>query len=203
MGRRSLAGSSAAFAAILLAASPASAHGSPTLGDFYSGLSQPLYHPESLLLLLALGLWVGQRAERPQLAGLVAFVLATLAGAAAGLMGVSAPAALWSVRLGTIALGLLTAARWFPPLWLAVAIGALLGAAQGNFGAAGDPAEIARPVVFSLGLGVAPLLVTSWFVALADRFRTRWMEIGFRVVGSWLATIAMLVASLAAARPQS
>lgn len=189
------------LAALLLAASPASAHGSASLGDFYAGLSQPLYHLESLLLLLALGLWVGQRAEREQLAGFVAFVAASLVGASASLLGVTTPAALWGVRLGTIALGLLTAARWFPPLWLAVALGAVLGAAQGSFGAGGDRGEIARPLVFTIGLGVAPLLVASWFVALADRFRARWMEIGFRVVASWIATIALLVAALAAARP--
>jgi hydrogenase/urease accessory protein HupE len=131
----------------------------------------------------------------------VTFVGATLAGSAAGLLDVTIPGALWSVRLGTIALGLLTAASWFPPLWLAIVLGGVLGVAQGNFGSAGDSALIARPVVFSLGLGVGPILVTSWFVALADRFRARWLEIGFRVVGSWLATIAMLIASLAAARP--
>ena len=199
-GRR-LAGGAAAFAAVGLAASPAWAHGSASLGDFYSGLSQPVYHLESLLLLLAFGLCVGQHTERPQLAALVTFVGATLAGSAAGLLDVTIPGALWSVRLGTIALGLLTAASWFPPLWLAIVLGGVLGVAQGNFGSAGDSALIARPVVFSLGLGVGPILVTSWFVALADRFRARWLEIGFRVVGSWLATIAMLIASLAAARP--
>jgi hypothetical protein len=40
-------------------------------------------------------------------------------------------------------------------------------------------------------------VVASWFVALAGRFRAPWVQIGFRVAGSRIATIALLVSALA------
>ena len=178
-------------------ASPGWAHGSANLGDFYSGLSQPIFHLESLLLLLAVGLWVGQTRADSQLAAPLAFAGASLIGGVIALLDVPFPAALWIVRCGALGVGLLVALRWNPPFAGMLGLAIILGGGQGHFAAYLDRTEVGRPLLFALGLGLAPVLVTSWFVALADRFRAVWIQVAFRVVGSWIATIALLVLVLA------
>ncbi len=190
-----------ALGSCLLAASPARAHGSANLGDFYAGLTQPLFHPESMILLLALALWTGQPRREPQLQGLLAFAAGAVVGAGLGLIGAQVFPAAWLVRAGTLVLGLLTAIRWMPSLAAVVVVGGALGAAQGYVATYVDRAEIGRPILYILGVTLAPILVSSWFVALSSRFQADWIGIAFRVGGSWLAAIALMTTALALARP--
>jgi len=190
-----------AVAGLLLLPSPASAHGSAKLGDFYAGLAQPVYHPESLLLVLALALFVARDPERPAIPSLFAFVAATLAGAGVGLAAVPLPGVDQAVRLGALAVGLVVVTAWRAPRIAAAAVAAVLGAAHGHLAAFADRALVDRPVLFVLGLGLAPLLVASWIFVLCDRVRAPWLQIGLRVLGSWIATIALLVAALECAAP--
>gem|GEM_PF-348941 len=182
----------ASAAALLLAASPAWAHGTSNLGDFYSGLAQPVFHLVSLLLLLTLGLSAAQMPEGQRLEMPLAFSVGTLAGAFAGLAGVAVPGTEGVVQGGTLCLGILVAARWRLPLPAALLAGGLLGLAQGHFGTFGDRETVGRPLLYALGQGLAPVLLASWFVALADRFQAAWLQIAIRVAGSWIATIALL-----------
>jgi hydrogenase/urease accessory protein HupE len=190
----------AALLAGALVPGAARAHGATNVGDFYAGLAQPLYHPESLLLLVALGLFAGQAPAERRYAAPVAFAAATLVGAAAALLGLEAPVAIWVLRAGTIALGLLVAARRSTATPVLLALGAVLGLAQGFHAAFGDRADLARPLLYALGLALAPLVTSGWLILLAERARAFWMQVGLRVVGSWVATIALLVSALALAR---
>jgi hydrogenase/urease accessory protein HupE len=182
--------------AAALAPAPARAHGSLAIGDFYGGLLQPVYHLESLLLLLALALFTGQLAPPQQGRVPAAFALAAFAGALLGVAGLPAPPAAWAVPAGALALGLAVAAHRAPPRALALALAALLGLAQGYAGSYPDRSELARPLLYALGMGVAPLLVSGAAIAIAERFRFFWMEVAFRVAGSWIATVALLVSAL-------
>ncbi len=193
-------GSALAIATVLLTASPASAHGSANFGDLYGGLTQPVFHPESLLLLLALALWTADHERGPEPKGLVAFTAGSVVGAVAGLLGAPVPAAEWLVRAGTLTLGLLVATRWLPPVAVILAAGAALGAAQGHVATYLEREEIARPLLYAIGVTLAPLIVSSWFVALSDRFRADWIGIAFRVGGSWLAAITLMTMGLALTR---
>jgi hydrogenase/urease accessory protein HupE len=194
--RRGVAAPAAAFAAIALAAGPAHAHGATDVGDFYAGLLQPVYHLESLLLLLALGLAAGQAPAERRHAVPLAFAGATLVGAAAALAGGALPQADWLVRGGSAALGLLVAARWIPDPRVALILALALGVGQGQHAALADRADLARPWLYALGLALGPLVVGGWLIALADRARAFWLQVGWRVAGSWIATIALLVAAL-------
>lgn len=189
------------LAAGSLLAGPAHAHGAANLGDFYAGLAQPLYHPESLLLIVAFGLWIGQAPGDRKLPMLLAFAGAVLAGAALAFAGVAVPGMAWSVRGGALLVGGLVALRCVPPLAPVALLALLLGAGQGHVGSFADRQEVARPILYALGLGLAPLLVASWFILLAERYEARWLQVGFRVAGSWIATIALLVATLSLAKP--
>jgi hydrogenase/urease accessory protein HupE len=194
--RRTLAAPAAVFFAVALAAGPARAHGATNVGDFYAGLMQPVYHLESLLLLLALGLFGGQAPAERRHAAPLAFAAATLVGAAVALLGGALPQAAWLVRGGSAALGLLVAARWIPGLRLSLLLAIALGVGQGQYAALGDRADLARPWLYALGLALGPLVVSGWLIALAERARAFWMQVGWRVVGSWIATIALLVMAL-------
>jgi hypothetical protein len=55
-------------------------------------------------------------------------------------------------------------------------------------------------VLYALGLALAPLVTSGWLILLAERARAFWIQVGVRVVGSWIATIALLVTALALTR---
>lgn len=175
-------------------------HGATDVGDFYAGLAQPVYHLESLLLLVALGLFAGQAPAERRYAAPLAFAGATLIGAAAAVLGLELPGAVWVVRVGSLLLGLAIAARRGTALPVLLALGAVLGLGQGHYAALGDRADLARPALYALGLALGPLVTSGWLILLAERARAFWMQVGLRIVGSWIATIALLVSALALAR---
>lgn len=188
--------------AVALLPSTARAHGSTETGDFYAGLLQPVHHPESLLLLLALGLWAGQLPPSRQWLPPLLFAGATLLGAGLGLAGLVPVPAAWLVRGGALVLGLAVAARWTAPAALATGLALLLGLGQGHHASFSERQQVERALLYLLGAGLAPLLVCGWLVTLAERARAFWAQVALRVAGSWIATIALLVSALELVRPR-
>jgi hydrogenase/urease accessory protein HupE len=190
----------AAAAAIALAAPcTALAHGTMKVGDFYGGLSQPIFHPESLLPLLAMLLWCVQDSEvaRPRVP--LVFALATAAGSVIATAGVDLPAAVWVARAGALGVGLLVAARVPSDERIAAPIAILIGVAAGHQSTWPDRADLARPWLYAGGLGAAVVVAWGYLGSLALRFRAFWAQVALRIVGSWIATIALLVSALALA----
>lgn len=174
------------------------------MGDFYAGLTQPVFHWELLLLVLAASLWSGQAVEPDDARIPFAFLLASVAAAAITVWaGASAPGdGAWIVRFEALGLGLLVAAK-LRLARLDVAIGALVGLSYGWIAASGELAEIGRPLPYVVGLGVGALVLFGWVLAFTTHFRSFWAEVAVRVVGSWIATISLLVSALELARPPS
>jgi urease accessory protein len=176
------------------------AHGNLAMGELYAGLLQPVLHFASLLPILALALWAAQLGE-PLLWQLpLAFALAALAGAGAALLGVAAAAAPHVQSVAMLGFGGLLAAKARLPAPLALALAVPAGLAQGHVAAFGEPAAASRPVLyltgFALGLGLLLFHVEN----LAVRARPFWLQIGMRVVGSWIAAVGVLVGVLALRR---
>jgi urease accessory protein len=180
-------------AAVVLAPAPALAHGSLRIGEFWTGALQPLYHPESLLLALAVALWTAQRPAGHAVRVPATFVAAALAGGALASLGVELPGAAWIVRLATLAVALAVAARLRLPAAPALGLALVAGLAHGGV-AVGDEA-LARPGLYVLGLGAGTALLAFHVADLVQRHRAFWLEIGVRVAGSWIATVALLVAA--------
>jgi hydrogenase/urease accessory protein HupE len=176
------------------------AHGTLQAGEFYTGLSQPLFHPEALLSLCAVLLWTSQQGEPAQHRLAFAFCAALLAGCAAAWIGWSPPGAVWVQRTGALGLGLLVAARLPLPGPLAYAIVATVGLAQGLEAIRPDLGTLQRPWLYALGLAGAALVLWGWLVVFTERFRAFWAQVAVRVVGSWIATVTLLVSALALAR---
>jgi len=179
---------------------PACAHGGVALGDFYAGLLQPLFHPESLLGVLALGLLAGQRPERALWRVLLTFVVATSAGTIVAQWLPEAAAFGWTARATTLVMGVLVAASWAPPDPMLLGLTALAGVAHGQVATAPEVGTLARPILWVVGLPIGVLLITAHVVALMLKLRAFWAQIAFRVAGSWIATIVLLVSALALAK---
>jgi urease accessory protein len=173
------------------------AHGSMAMGELYSGLLQPVLHFESLLPILALALFAAQQGE-PLLWQLpLAFAGAALVAACVALLGVDVPGAAHVQSAAMLGFGGLVASQRRLPARLALALAALAGLAQGHVGAFGEAAAAARPVLYVTGFAIGLGLLLFHIENLAVRARRFWMQIGLRVVGSWIAAVGILISVLA------
>jgi len=96
-----------------------------------------------------------------------------------------------------LAFGGLVAARLRPPAAPALGLAALAGLAQGSVGAFGEPAAAARPLLYATGYALGLGLLLFHVENLAVRARAFWLQVGIRVVGSWIAAVGVLISVLA------
>lgn len=180
---------------LIAAAGPASAH-SPVkgIGIFYNGMLHPYLIPGHLLVLLALGLMIGQHAPGSSRFALPTFLAAFVASAtlASSLPMVILPETILFVV--SLLAGMMVAASLAPgivlPILLTVAAGIVLGLNSGTEGVPSGQAgvELAGTVVGAF-LGI---LYAGGLSAWLSRFRS-WPPIAVRVFGSWISACALLV----------
>jgi len=158
-----------------------------------AGLLDPLFNPSHAMALIALGLLIGQQAQRWP--ALIAYVT----GLATGSFAVAAAyASIYSseaVFALTAISGLLVAAAMpLPGTFI------LFPAAAGGFVIAFDSPpdvfSIGAAVVMQLGTFVAAAIYLLAIVAIASALTRDWQRIGMRIVGSWFAASAILVLTL-------
>jgi hydrogenase/urease accessory protein HupE len=193
------------FAALLALPGVASAHAPVEgLGSFYNGLLHPLFVPSHLLPLIALGLLCGQQGVMKAPALLISFCVAILAGlvAAVFVQGFVLEAPLLA---GAAVIGILIAVRPRIPagflVALAVVIGFLVGLDSVMEGLAGK-----EKMAGLIGSGISAYLLPLYPMALVEwihgKTRMPWLQIGVRVLGSWIAASALLVLSLSLFAPK-
>lgn len=191
--------SPSALAALLVAgfSSNARAHG-PFGVD--TSIWTSSYHlatsPLSIAALIGLTLVVFGLREP---ASIVAAVLAALGSVLATVLPPHMPAGPVGLAViaavGLLGLGALTA--WKPPAALAFPLALMAGLA------AGAAAEVDNPRWQDLvGMAATVLIVSFWLLAASDHLnRNGWLQtvlsIGRRVLGSWIAAIALLLGALA------
>jgi urease accessory protein len=111
--------------ALLLAAAPAAAHTGSVAGGFLGGFAHPVFGPDHVVAMVAVGLW-GAFLGAPAIWLLpVAFPPVMAFGGVLGIMGVPIPAVETGIAASAVVLGLMVALRARPPLWIA---GVLVGA---------------------------------------------------------------------------
>ena len=185
------------LAGLLVVSAPARAHGTADVGDFYGGLFQPLFHPEFLLGALAMALWSTQQEERGALGTCGGFAAGVTIGSAASVLGVAGEASAWGPRLCMLGVGTLVATRVRLPTAACATLATLGGLAQGHAGTSSELAQLQRPVLWTLGLGLGAGLLGAYANAATRRFRAVWMQVGVRVAGSWIAAIGLLASVMA------
>ncbi|HKL64160.1 MAG TPA: HupE/UreJ family protein [Woeseiaceae bacterium] len=190
-----------ALLAAALAILPVTGHAhSPVEGmnEFYNGVLHPLLVPAHILLILATGLFLGQRGPRENRLALPAFLLAGATGLGLAGSGVAPDTVRGFVLAGAMAMGLLTALGRRAPLALYPAAGAFAGLFLGLDSA--PEALAGRERILALvGTGVGLNLWLIYACGIADFFSKKpWQRIGLRILGSWVAASSILVLALTA-----
>ncbi len=135
-------------------ATPALAHTGESAGGFLAGLSHPVFGPDHVVAMVAVGLW-GAFLGRPAIWLLpIVFPLVMAFGGVLGIVGVPLPAVETGIASSAIVLGLMVALAARPPLWVAVVlVGAFAifhGYAHGK-----ELPDGANAVAFSAGFVIA------------------------------------------------
>lgn len=156
---------------LLLSPSLALAHpGHFDAGHFGSGVAHPLLGPDHLLAMVAVGLWAAMTGGRALLAYPTAFLLAMLAGGLMGAAAISLPLVEPTILASVVVMGAGVALALNIPVWAAVPMLALFGAAHGVAHGAEGPGGVAYAGGFLLataalhlaGMGLARLgLITA------------------------------------------
>ncbi|MEI1252203.1 HupE/UreJ family protein [Rhizobium aouanii] len=185
------------LATILLfmtAAEPAAAH-SPVkgIGIFYNGMLHPYLVPGHLLVLLALGLMIGQHAPSSSRYALPTFLVTFLASSALLWWLPIAPLPETLLLVVSLLAGLMVAVSVAPGLvsiFLAVVAGIVLGLNSNPEGV--PPEQTGLALAGTVSGAVLAILYAGGLSAWLARFPS-WPPIAVRVLGSWTAACALLV----------
>ena len=101
---------------------PALAHTGESGGGFISGFAHPIFGPDHVVAMVAVGLW-GAFLGRPAIWLLpVVFPLVMALGGVLGILGVPMPGVETGIAMSAVVLGLMVAFAARPPLWVAAVL---------------------------------------------------------------------------------
>ena len=104
---------------MLLLATPALAHTGSSAGGFVGGFAHPLFGPDHVVAMVAVGLW-GAFLGAPAIWLLpIVFPLVMAFGGVIGILGVPLPGVETAIALSAVVLGTMVALAARPPLWIA------------------------------------------------------------------------------------
>ncbi len=182
------------LAITLIAAPSAHAHLMNTgFGPFYDGLAHLFVTPEDLLPVIALGLLAGLRGPRFGRAVLLALPVAWLVGSAVGLLLAPQVRLPMAETIVTIALGALLAADCPLPIAAVGGLAILLGLIHGILNGSELAKTLSSAQMSNAGVVVALFVSVSLLAGQAASVRVRWARTAFRVAGSWIAAIGLLI----------
>jgi urease accessory protein len=171
---------------LLLMADPSAAHTGSPGGGFLSGFGHPLFGPDHVVAMVAVGLW-GAFLGAPAIYILpVVFPLVMALGGVLGILGVPLPGAEAAIAVSAVVLGLMVAMAARPPIWVAAAVVGVFAIFHGYAHGTELPAG-ADAVAYSLGFVVATGLLHLTGIALG--LATRWPagRMGVRGAGAVIA----------------
>ena len=149
---------------------------------FGSGLVHPLTGVDHLLVMLALGLWAGQRGGRSVWAVPSAFAVTIAIAAAFGMGGAGLLGIDMVVGLSVVVLGVAAAVGLRPPVAIGIAAAALFGLAHGYVH--GVEAAFGSGTFYLAGLVATTTLLLSTGVAVGLAVR---LQPTIRLIGSGIA----------------
>ena len=184
---------------LLMPSERAQAHTTfPGLGEFASGFRHPLTTPPHLLVLLALGLWFGQRApvriREPAAVFAVAAAGGLLLTVAAHIGGVY-PTIFSIIALCVGACVAVGAPMSFTIKLVACGVAALLLGMDSGV-EAGTPGMSGIKILCATWVSLVLCLINvAFYVSLLPSIR--WVQIGVRILGSWIVAITFLLLAFA------
>jgi hydrogenase/urease accessory protein HupE len=175
---------------------PALAH-TPIKGvnNFFNGVLHPVLVPAHLLLLIAAGLFFGQRLEEIHSAVKLS-IAAVVLGLGAASFSPGIPQLEVLILASAAIIGLLVAADLRIPLYWYPMIGVTAGFMLG-LDSTQDTLSGKEKFVALFGSGVGIYFFSIYPIGVAEYCSKKsWQRIGVRVIGSWIAASALLVLAL-------
>lgn len=171
---------------LLLFAVPALAHTGSSTGGFIGGFAHPLFGPDHVVAMVAVGLW-GAFLGPPAIWLLpIVFPLVMAFGGVIGILGVSLPGVETAIALSAVVLGTMVALAARPPLWVAALIVGAFAIFHGHAHGAELPPG-ADVVAYSVGFVVATGLLHLTGIAIGLLARWRAGRIAVRTAGGAIA----------------
>ena len=159
--------------------------------DFKGGFSHPIFGPDHVIAMVAVGLW-GAFLGMPAIWLLpVVFPLVMAFAGALGVLGVPLPGVEIGIALSAIALGTMVALAARPPLWVAALLVGAFAVFHGH--AHGTELPIgADAVAFSMGFVVATGMLHLAGISFGTLSRWPAGRIAVRAAGCIIAVIGMV-----------
>jgi urease accessory protein len=178
----------------LVGVTPACAHTGNLSGGFLSGLAHPVFGPDHVVAMVAVGLW-GAVLGVPAIYLLpVVFPLVMAAGGVLGILGVPLPGAEIGIAVSAIVLGLMVAFAVRPQLWIAAMIVGAFAVFHGHAHGAELPAG-ADAIAYSAGFVIATGLLHLAGIALGLLARWPAGRYAVRTMGALIAGAGALFLS--------
>ena len=184
-------------AALLLANLPAFGHSGSSSGGFAGGFAHPLFGPDHVVAMVAVGLW-GALLAAPAIWLLpVVFPLVMAVGGVIGILGIPIPGVEIGIAVSAIVLGAMVAAGARPPLWVAAVLVGAFAIFHGHAHGSELPPGV-DAVAFSLGFVIATGLLH--LAGIAFGLIARWPagRIAVRATGGAIALAGLAFLSRAA-----
>ena len=170
----------------LLAAVPACAHTGSVSGSFVGGFAHPIFGPDHVVAMVAVGLW-GVFLGPPAIYMLpVSFPLIMALGGVLGILGVLLPGVEIGIAISAIVLGLMVAIKVQPPIWVALVIVGAFAIFHGHAHGTEFPAG-ANAVAYSLGFVIATGLLHLSGIAFGLLARWPIGKVAVRTMGALIA----------------
>jgi urease accessory protein len=162
------------------------------LGPIYDGISHVFLSPEDFLPAVAIAVLAGLNGPIVGRRTLFALTAAWLVAGGAGLFAARPVLPGVAVTASLLVLGALTAAdRRLSPVVVA-SLAVLVGLLHGWLNGAGLVGE-KRDLMALLGIVTAIFVIVALVAAAVVSMRSPWARLAFRVAGSWVAAIGLLM----------
>lgn len=180
---------SIAAATLIVATAPAFAHLNPEEhGSFMAGFSHPLFGPDHILVMVAVGIWAAQIGGRALWAVPLAFVGTMAIGFALALQGIGLPFVEPAILASVIALGLLITMAVRLPVAAAAGVVGIFALFHGH--AHGGELGSAGALQFGIGFVIATALLHAGGIA-AGLGIARFGPVVIRALGALTALLGL------------
>ena len=162
---------------------------------FLSGFLHPVFGPDHVVAMVAVGLW-GAQLGRPAIWVLpIAFPLVMALGGTLGIAGLGIPAVELGIAVSAVVLGLVVATAARPPLWVAALLVGAFAIFHGHAHGTELPGS-ANPLAYALGFVLATGCLHASGIALGALTGSRAGAATVRTCGGFIAAAGLYFAFL-------
>jgi urease accessory protein len=172
---------------LLLLPVTAFAHeGEGVASGFVSGFTHPLFGPDHVIAMIAVGLWGGILGKPAIWMLPVAFPVVMALGGMLGIIGVPIPYVESGIAISGLVLGLLVALMQKMPLWFAATIVSLFGLFHGYAHGVELPNSV-TPIAYSIGFVISTGLLHICGIVIGLLIDYSWGKPIVRILGALIA----------------